>query len=932
MASYKRAKGSNFRIEQTNLPLLQVTTTTTPTSQNDLSITNLQITVTPTPTLQNETLILTSTLQNDLPTLNFTLNDIGYIDTVLNSPFDNANYNFRLPKNWAVQGDNNFLVLDLSYNYQEIDTTVPRPGVFGELIVRVNDEIAETLTVEDEFEHRQLQIQLPQSLFADNQGRNTLDIVFDANLLCAIPHEAQLTIHSVSSQISLSHNVTPPLLDLSVYPEPFYQQSSFLPDNARFVLPSLQTNEDATNAIRIAAKLGNLTNSRLPISSTLDVEITDLLSEPTTTLDEHLIILGKPDNNQFLSFLNETTELSIPFYPRQLELSGQGPTFVSPGDTFGYTFTATNTSAQNATLLLIDQLPQYTQLIECIPNCDITPETGSITWSNNVLAPGEFATFSLTLSATNLISDDITVDNIMTLIEDDLGPINANSLSTTITTLPEQTGNLQQVSSVDGSDYFFMYNGQAVAEDDGIIQEIISPWNENRAILIITGSNNSAVKKASLAISSEAHIPGMVGPTALVKDVILSDLTIDIEAPPINISFQDLGYGNVIQEGGFVQDSSYFFELPYGWQPNNNAYLDLYFSHSQLLDTSDSSVTVNFNRNPLASFPLNEDTALNGNIRVPLPESELEPGRSNRIDIETNIQPLGEVCGQNKEDLWFTIKANSEIFLDQSEFGEVPLDLKNFPYPFDTQPTLFDLLFALPENPTQQHWEHALNLAAALGDFAEGETLTPLAILGNNLLNEDELSNYHIIAIGQPTLNPLIQQANSQLPQPFIPNSNEIQQLHNNNIVFRISPNVDLGLIQLIPSPWNMERAFIAVTGTTEEGVKLSANTTISRRSLDYTLVLIQADKSEAIDVSGLFESGLANAIATAIPESIITSTTTSTSELDITPTLVTTSSAASQQIRSNSQPIWLIPLVIGTILAIGVIFVLAFWQSRQQK
>jgi hypothetical protein len=81
------------------------------------------------------------------------------------------------------------------------------------------------------------------------------------------------------------------------------------------------------------------------------------------------------------------------------------------------------------------------------------------------------------------------------------------------------------------------------------------------------------------------------------------------------------------------------------------------------------------------------------------------------------------------------------------------------------------------------------------------------------------LGDYRLIALGRPSRNPALQQVSAQLPQPFQPGSDEIQR-RIDQVVFRLSPALSLGLVQLIPSPWNAARASLAGTGTTDEGVK----------------------------------------------------------------------------------------------------------------
>jgi hypothetical protein len=178
------------------------------------------------------------------------------------------------------------------------------------------------------------------------------------------------------------------------------------------------------------------------------------------------------------------------------------------------------------------------------------------------------------------------------------------------------------------------------------------------------------------------------------------------------------------------------------------------------------------------------------------------------------------------------------------------------------------------------------------------------------------LADYHVIAVGRPTRNPVLRQINSQLPQPFQPDSDEIdQQLE--GVVFRLPPGLNLGLVQLISSPWNEAHAFVAVTGTTDEGVRRAATVLAERHwALKGDLAFIKDGEVTAIDTRGLMRSGLATVVATAAPES--------GSASGVSPSQPGT--------RKAGIPGWLIPVVGLNGLIVIAIIAFVFWRARQQR
>jgi hypothetical protein len=229
-----------------------------------------------------------------------------------------------------------------------------------------------------------------------------------------------------------------------------------------------------------------------------------------------------------------------------------------------------------------------------------------------------------------------------------------------------------------------------------------------------------------------------------------------------------------------------------------------------------------------------------------------------------------------------------------------------------------------------------LRLVAKLGSSAAGDSMAPVATLGNRLPAE-ELANYHIIAVGRPSRNALIRQVNALLPQPFLPGSDEIDQ-RLDGVVFRLPPGIDLGYAQLIHSPWNQTRALLATTGTTDTAIQWVTDVLAGRpwalRSGD--LALVQGDEVNTIATHKLTHGGKAAAVATAVPDLIPVAKPTATTPLAVslaaTPSSLGPTSdtpAVKPSLKETEPPDWLIPLVGTTIVVVIVILGIALWQAR---
>jgi hypothetical protein len=899
------------------------------TSLNRASALALQSTATPTPTLQSE---LAPGQTEPTSVYTFSLATLGYDEITLNSPIDTAQYSFVIPESWLIEADS-LLELDLSYGYSQTQAE-NYPIQFGNLTVKLDNQTLEIFPVaEKELNHYRLHISLPASILASDQFLHVLSLEFDAGLLCQLPHQATLVVHPTSF-IRLNYSQRPLTLDLARYPRPFHQQAFTTPDIVRFVLPAKPTSNDATNAIDIAAKLGDLTSNRQVISATTDVDFRRLLSS-NPLIDEHLIVLGKPQDNQILPLLNDMVQLPVSLYQRQLELTTQGPIVVVPGDTFTYIFTVTNVLDREVNLSLINPLPPHTELLDCTPKCTENGDNNIVTFNTDKLERGKTLSFSLTLNAADTLTD--TLENTVTLTEANLGPINTDTLTSTV--VADSSKNGAQISvNASPEGYFFVYDGQAVAEEDGIIQEVLSPWNENRAILIITGLSDEAVRKAGQAMSSETRFPGMNGAVALVKDTLVPSEINDRISTVVEKTLADLGYPDKVLSGQSPTVLDYYFKIPYDWQLTDAATIDLYFNHSQLVDYEKAGLTVLINREPFASLALNEETANDGQLHISLAKANLRVGDLNRLSVQVDLPLSGECVDPSAGGAWLVVKSASKIVLAHDEVSGPDFNLDYFPYPFHIYPSLTNLLFALPDTPNVAEWETALRLAASVGNSAQQKTTVPVAKFSNDL-SKGSLADYQIIAISRPSRNNLIQQANTQLPQPFLPGSDEIEQ-RLDDVVFRLPSGVNLGYLQLIPSPWNESRAFIAVTGTTDQAVEQAAYILTNRpQILKGNLAFIKEETVNTIDTRELTSGGMVVAMATTVSEMAgatpVPATTTPS------PTVIPPSSLASpisgvstseQASIKTGLPAWLVPLVSINGLLVITIFAFVFWQARHRK
>jgi len=359
----------------------------------------------------------------------------------------------------------------------------------------------------------------------------------------------------------------------------------------------------------------------------------------------------------------------------------------------------------------------------------------------------------------------------------------------------------------------------ALSEEQGVIQELVSPWNPLRMILVVTGRSDEGLLKASQALNREGHLLGMRGQVAIVETVIPPDPAVDDQLYD-DFTLADLGYEEEIVYGTEPHTLDYRFFMPLGWTTTAEPRLTLYFAHARVADPAHSSLTVKFNDVPIDSVLLDESNASEGALEVTLPSWLIQAGRNKiYLAIEMNLVGEDKCLFLDAGHLWTTIYSHSYFHVPYVP-QEVEPSLATFPHPFNSQPGFGDLLLVLPDHPQQSDYDLMLGVAAGLG-AADRRGFLTLSATTSSLLAQEERPDKHLIVMGRPSANSLIAELNDLLPQPFEPGT-DLFHPQIESVVFVQDPPRDVGLIEELAAPWNPERTILVLTGTTDAGVALA--------------------------------------------------------------------------------------------------------------
>ncbi len=464
-------------------------------------------------------------------------------------------------------------------------------------------------------------------------------------------------------------------------------------------------------------------------------------------------------------------------------------------------------------------------------------------------------------------------------------------------------------------------NGLFVAKGssptDGIIQMAISPWNKTKVVMVVGGNDDSGVVNAGKAVSTGMVQVGSNHGLSLVSSVQLA--TPVFNPTNVNRTFADLGYDSIVANQVGLNVLDYSFIIPPNYTIGSDAYLDLNFSHTSLLEYQRSTIVVNLNGQPIGSVPLSDETIGQGNAKIFLPASAARPG-SNNLSLEINLEPRNDCVNPLLNGMWMRIDSSSSLVLPlvpDLTSASTLIDLSKYPFPFAFDPFMEDLAFVLsPNNPTG--WNVAAQIASSLGNTTRVQ-FAGLETYYSDSVPDVARQSKNLIIIGKPSELSILTELYNFLPAPFEP-GNDLASGKNLQIAYNLDTGVDIGYLELLSAPWNSKQTILYVGGSSDLGLRWAGAALQFgrlRSKLIGNLAFINGEQVVAANTTVLQVSQ--NAFTTAIP-------------VDVTPA----SGGNLPQNVVEERPVWIVPAIYtslgGIMLLLIIVGVQAFLRKRSEK
>lgn len=411
------------------------------------------------------------------------------------------------------------------------------------------------------------------------------------------------------------------------------------------------------------------------------------------------------------------------------------------------------------------------------------------------------------------------------------------------------------------------FTAPAMAADDGLIQMVTSAWDDSHIMLIVSGNTDEGLEKAAQALSTGNIQVSDSKDLALVAAV---DSTVPPSSLAIDETLQSLGYASQRLVGTGALYAGYEFEVPVGRSVGEDAYLELSFAHSALLDYNQSGIMISLNDESVASIRLNDTTTQLSKVRVALPAEAIQHGLNSMV-IRADLLPTTPCLDPRANGLWVNLRSDSVLHLPvrtlDTENAAEPIDLKRFPHPFNVATNLSDVVVVV-EPDSVSSWNSAAQLAYNIGQSMHG-SLVQLQVTSTGIA-EDIRSSHDVIIVGQPQALPIVAELGAALPMPFAPNSNTPSSV-NEPVTYRSAGESGIGYIQLLTSPWSSQRSLLAVLGSNPAGVELATEVLIDeklRSELAGNLAVVRpgSANTEQVNVTSSTRPGVATPIPAGTP------------------------------------------------------------------
>ncbi|MCC0704212.1 MULTISPECIES: cellulose biosynthesis cyclic di-GMP-binding regulatory protein BcsB [unclassified Clostridioides] len=372
---------------------------------------------------------------------------------------------------------------------------------------------------------------------------------------------------------------------------------------------------------------------------------------------------------------------------------------------------------------------------------------------------------------------------------------------------------------------------QTLLSSNCIIKQINSPYNNNKKMLVVIGSNEEDLIKASKVLIDNRLSNQILSSSILVNKDTNIKIDGEQELNLGHMTLEELGYADILLEGAFSQQALFDVRIPKGRKLNNGSKIVLNLRYSDNLDFDKSLVTVYINDVVVGSKKLDRAYSDNDKLELKIPK-DIDNKNYYQVKLVFNLNIKNLNCVTRESNNPWAYVSNSS-YLELSTKENQSLNFESYPYPFVKNDKFNDLTVIMPDYSGSQAMTWMSRLGVNLGANISSHEGNINVIRGKEFINKYKDTN--IIVFGVPLNNSVIKMINSNLNVKF--NKNYSNFLSNDKISFIDDYGKNISSIQLIKSPYNNQRNIMVISSIDEKNLYLG---------MDYLL-----NKSQGNDLKG---------------------------------------------------------------------------------
>lgn len=364
---------------------------------------------------------------------------------------------------------------------------------------------------------------------------------------------------------------------------------------------------------------------------------------------------------------------------------------------------------------------------------------------------------------------------------------------------------------------FLTNEERKLASSNCIVKQIISPYNNQKKMLMIIGSKDEDIIKASNLLTNKELSKQILSESVTVnKDTNVE--TIVNKKNNTHLKLKDIGYSNVLLEGPFTQEAIFDIKIPDGKIIEDDAKIVINLRYAKNLDFERSLATVYVNNSPIGSQKLEKQLADGHIIELKMPKDVLH-GDYYQVKISLNLIVKDVACVTRATNSpWGYILNSSYLNLPMKD--TISNKLQYYPYPFIKDKSYNDLTIVVQDKINSRDIKWISNIAIDMGKRVE-ENNGRINIVKSNDFDQ-KYKNDNLIVLGTPLSSNLIKDMNNSFNIKL--NEDYSSFVPNDKINLLDNYAKDISTIQLIQSPYNKDKRVLVVSAINQVDLQVGMN------------------------------------------------------------------------------------------------------------